>query len=176
VTIGNEEHVMIVPVLLLSVLTAQSAVPPAKAAPACSQSEFTQFDFWLGEWQVFGPKGNLAGTNSITRAHGGCVILERWAGTGGVTGSSFNIYTPSTKKWHQIWVDSGGTLLQLEGQFSEGSMRLEGSGLTAKGPMLNRITWTPRPDGTVRQFWEISTDGGKTWQASFDGSYRKASK
>ncbi len=168
---------MIVHVLLLSLVMAQSATPPSKSPPSpCSQPEFAQFDFWLGEWEVMNPKGIRAGTNSITRAHGGCVILEQWTGAGGVTGSSFNIYTPSTKKWHQIWVDNGGTLLQLEGQFSAGSMHLEGEGLTPKGSMRNRITWTPRPDGTIRQLWEISTDGGKTWQASFDGTYRKAAK
>jgi hypothetical protein len=160
--------------LLLLTLSAQSATPPAPPPPACEASEHKQFDFWVGEWEVYGPKGNRAGTNSITRAHGGCVILERWTGAGGFSGSSFNIYTPATRRWHQLWVDSAGTLLQLEGEFRDGSMRLEGTGLTPKGPMFNRITWTPRNDGTLRQVWEISTDQGKTWQASFDGTYRKA--
>ena len=167
---------MVVAVFALLVAMAQSATPPPAPPPACQATEFAQFDFWLGEWEVFAPKGNRAGSNSITRAHGGCVIFERWTGAGGMTGSSFNIYTPATRKWHQVWVDNSGTLLQLEGEFVDGAMRLQGQGLTAKGPMLNRITWTPRPDGTVRQFWEISTDNGKTWQSSFDGSYRKVAK
>jgi hypothetical protein len=162
---------MLVFVLLLLVNAVQAGSPPPIA---CQGPEFSQFDFWVGEWDVFGPKGNPAGRNSITRTHGGCVILENWTSAGGSTGSSFNIYTPATKKWHQIWVDSAGTLLQLEGELRNGSMTLEGEGLTPKGRMLNRITWTPRSDGTVRQFWEISTDNGKTWQASFDGTYRKA--
>jgi hypothetical protein len=157
-------------VVLLVVVAVQAGNP---APPRCEAPEFSQFDFWLGEWEVFGPKGNPAGKNSITRAHGGCVVIENWTGTGGNTGTSFNIYTPATRKWHQIWVDNSGTLLQLEGEFREGSMRLEGPGLTVRGMMLNRITWTPRGDGTIRQYWEISTDQGKTWQASFDGSYKK---
>jgi hypothetical protein len=162
---------MFFPVMLLLVVAAQTA--PASTPPACAAPEFAQFDFWVGQWDVHGPKGNPVGTNFISREHGGCVVLERWSGAGGSTGSSFNIYTPATKKWHQIWVDAAGTLLQLEGEFRDGSMRLEGTGLTPKGPMLNRITWTPRPDGTIRQYWEISTDAGKTWQASFDGLYRR---
>jgi hypothetical protein len=166
---------MFIPVLVLLFTLAQSTTPQ-KPAPACQTPEFSQFDFWLGEWEVVNAKGTRAGTNSISRTHGGCVVLERWSGNGGVTGSSFNIYTPATKKWHQIWVDNGGTLLQLEGEFSNGSMRMQGEGLTPKGPMLNRITWTPRDDGTLRQVWEISTDAGKTWQASFDGTYRKIAK
>jgi hypothetical protein len=36
---------------------------------------------------------------------------------------------------------------------------------------LNRITWTPNPDGTVRQHWEQSTDAGATWATIFDGLY-----
>jgi hypothetical protein len=167
---------MIVAVFLMLGAIAQSTPPSPAPPPACTTPEFAQFDFWLGEWEVLGPKGARAGTNSITRAHGGCVVLEQWTGTAGTTGSSFNIYTPATRRWHQIWVDNSGTLLQLEGEFVDGAMRLHGHGLTAKGPMLNRITWTPRPDGTVRQFWEISTDNGKTWQPSFDGSYRKITK
>ena len=41
------------------------------------------------------------------------------------------------------------------------------------GRQLERITWTSNPDGTVRQHWEQSTDGGKTWTTAFDGLYRK---
>jgi hypothetical protein len=38
---------------------------------------------------------------------------------------------------------------------------------------LNRVTWTPNADGSVRQFWELSKDGGKTWSVVFDGRYAK---
>ena len=38
----------------------------------------------------------------------------------------------------------------------------------------DRITWTPNGDGTVRQLWESSTDGGATWSVAFDGTYRHA--
>jgi hypothetical protein len=145
----------------------------AQRAPNCRAPEFAQFDFWLGRWEVFNPKGTRAGTNSITRAHGGCVLLESWTGAGGSTGSSFNTYTPATKKWHQVWVDNSGTLLRLEGEFRDGAMRMQGVGLTAKGESMNRITWTPRPDGTVRQLWEVSADKGRTWQVEFDGVYKK---
>jgi hypothetical protein len=152
--------------------TPQQSVASGTAS-ACQAPEFAQFDFWLGEWEVFDPKGARAGTNSITRTHRGCVVAEAWSGAGGVTGSSFNIYTPTTRKWQQVWVDSSGMLLQLEGEFIDGAMRLQGSGLTSKGRSVNRVTWTPRPDGTVRQFWETSRDNGKSWQPVFDGVYRR---
>ena len=38
---------------------------------------------------------------------------------------------------------------------------------------LNRVTWYDNEDGTVRQHWEQSEDGGKTWKNAFDGLYRR---
>ena len=156
--------------LVVVTLMMQSSV--AQPGATCQSPEFAQFDFWVGEWEVFDPKGARVGTNAITRTHSGCVVAEKWTGAGGLTGSSFNIYTPSTRRWHQVWVDSSGMLLELEGEFVDGAMRLQGKGLTAKGATMNRVTWTPHPDGSVRQFWEMSSDAGKTWQPAFDGSYR----
>jgi hypothetical protein len=41
--------------------------------------------------------------------------------------------------------------------------------------VINRITWRETAPGEVRQLWEQTTDGGKTWTVSFDGRYRKRS-
>ncbi len=41
--------------------------------------------------------------------------------------------------------------------------------------ILNRISWTALDDGSVRQLWERSKDGGSSWATSFDGNYRKRS-
>ncbi len=38
---------------------------------------------------------------------------------------------------------------------------------------LFRMTFTPRDDGSVRQFIEQSKDEGKTWYVWFDGIYEK---
>jgi hypothetical protein len=39
------------------------------------------------------------------------------------------------------------------------------------GVVRHRITWTPLPDGTVRQHWQASRDDGATWDDLFDGRY-----
>ena len=44
------------------------------------------------------------------------------------------------------------------------------SGQSALG---NRISFTPMPDGKVKQEWSLSKDNGKTWQTSFLGIYEK---
>src|SRR6218665_3327660 len=98
---------------------ALSAAIPAAAQPAplpaCNSPEHRAFDFWLGEWNVLGVQGKLAGTNSIKREHGGCVIHERYDTGRGYTGESLNIYDAARKVWHQSWVDSSGLLLTMEG-------------------------------------------------------------
>jgi hypothetical protein len=163
-------------IVLVSVLAAQSSTAqPAPPRFGCSAPEYRQFDFWIGDWEVVNPKGEVAGTNVITREFDGCVIQERWRGARGMIGSSFNSYDPTTRKWHQTWVDNTGTLLTLDGEFGAGAMRLEGRGAGPSGATRNRITWRPLDGGRVRQTWEISKDEGKTWSVIFAGTYRKRS-
>jgi len=164
--------VMVGWIVMMASLAGQA--PPAPRF-GCSAPEYRQFDFWIGDWEVLNAKGDVAGTNVITREFDGCVIQERWRGARGMTGSSFNTYDPTTRKWHQTWVDNTGTLLTLDGEFRDGAMRLEGRGAGPNGVTRNRVTWTPLEGGRVRQLWEISKDEGKTWTVAFDGTYRKRS-
>ncbi len=132
-----------------------------------------QFDFWLGEWEVRKPDGELAGINRIEGEYDGSVLHERYTTDRGYRGQSLNIYDASRKVWHQTWVDSDGLLLLLEGGLRDGSMVLEGQTVGADGQVTrHRITWTPNADGSVRQLWE-STDAGGGWSIAFDGRYTK---
>lgn len=160
---------------------AQSAPDSAKASPpaarrACAAPEFHQFDFWIGTWEVRTPDGKVAGTNRIEPVLDGCALQENWRGAKGLLGSSLNMYVPSTKKWHQTWMDQQGTLLLLDGSFRDGAMVMTGEAPSTKKPgttALQRITWTPAADGSVRQLWEVSEDGGTTWSPVFDGRYTR---
>jgi hypothetical protein len=142
----------------------------ARAAARCTAVEWRQFDFWLGDWDVRNDEGELLGSNTITRVARGCGLLENWRGRGGGRGMSLNTYDDAGHKWTQRWVGDGATLL-LEGGFEGGAMVLIGTGTrnTPKGPVMDRITWTPLPDGRVLQHWDITSDGGKIWQAAFKG-------
>ncbi len=151
--------------------------PVAAADPAipCADEKSHQFDFWIGEWDVMAG-GKQAGTNSIQPILDGCVLQETWSGARGSAGSSFNFYNPTTGKWHQFWVWRNGTTLDVAGEYKDGKMLLVGDGKSRDGKTIrNRITWHDNPDGTVRQHWEKSIDGGKTWKTSFDGLYKKKS-
>lgn len=142
--------------------------------PPCTEAEFDAFDYWLGEWTVTNPGGTVVGSNVITSVSDGCGLLEEWTGARGTTGTSINYYDRSTGKWHQVWVGAGASILHLEGGPVDGVMQLSGERRQADGAtVIDRIRWIPDPKGTVRQHWETSTDGGKTWTTAFDGTYTK---
>lgn len=152
------------------------AQPPVPKPPPCTGAQYRQFDFWLGSWEVRDPAGKLVGHNRIESAHDGCVLIEHWSGAKGVTGTSVNLYDRDRGRWHQTWVDSGGGLLQLDGGIDGGAMVLSGDAFDTDAPAQSsrqRITWTPQDDGRVRQLWEASTDGGRTWAVVFDGRYAR---
>lgn len=165
-------------VALSMILVLSGAERSAAQTPAdpCATPEHRAFDFWLGEWTVFTPDGREAGKSVISRTMRGCVLHERYEGSTGFEGESFNIYDTSESRWHQTWVDNGGLLLQLDGGLRDGAMVLEGSTRSPDGSdVAQRITWTPlrAAEGGVRQHWEQSTDGGRTWITVFDGEYRR---
>jgi hypothetical protein len=146
--------------------------PPA----GCTRAEYRQFDFWIGEWNVMLPNGQIAGTNRITAINGGCGLREEWTGARGSTGTSLNAYDAGSGKWHQTWIGSDGVLLLLDGGLRDGAMEMTGQTTGTDGAKtLHRIRWTPI-GGTapgVRQLWESSNDAGKSWTVAFDGTYRK---
>ena len=138
-----------------------------------------EFDFWIGEWDVFGPDGTQVGRNTVTSMFAGPaasgMLHEHWHGNGGVEGRSINAYDAARGRWHQTWMDSTGDMLLLEGGLVGGAMVLEARAASGEDPSVmerQRITWTH--DGTeVRQLWESSADDGATWTVAFDGRYRR---
>lgn len=161
----------------VSAIEAASPVPahtPASSpTPACVAPEFRQFDFWLGHWKVTNPQGKQVGTSEISRVSEGCAIREQWTSASGSNGMSINYYDSADHKWHQDWVGGDGLILHLQGKLVDSAMVLSGQSKTTRGIVLNRITWTLLPDGTVKQEWRSSPDNGGTWETSFVGIYQK---
>ena len=138
----------------------------------CCTDIHSQFDFWVGEWTVT-QNGKLAGSNSIIKVQNNCVLQENWtSATPGYTGTSYNFYNATTQQWEQIWIDSSGQSLHLAGSRNGNAMVLKSKPKpNAKNQMsYNQITWTKNDDGTVRQLWEVFTEGVDTVIA-FDGLY-----
>lgn len=146
-------------------------------APCRFGAEFKQFDFWIGEWDVFTTSEQKAGENIVSSASDGCLIVENWTGSRGGTGKSINFYDPARKQWRQIWVGSGGAISEFAGEFKEGAMRFvsEPRRGTEAAP-VRRLTFFHLGPNEVRQFAEQSTDGGKTFTTEYDFTYKRRTK
>lgn len=141
--------------------------------PCETLPETSQFDFWVGRWEVRQTNGALAGHNTIAKKDGGCTIHEQWEGAAGSTGTSVSFYIPSRDQWRQIWVGSGATLIDMTGGLVDGEMHMEG---TIEYANLDRVvafraTWTQTGDGRVRQRMEEFDLATSDWKLWFDGIY-----
>jgi len=104
-------------------------------------------------------------------------VRENWMPLKGGGGGSLNIYDSRDGKWHQAWVDAGGTRANFTGGMQGEAMVLAGewAGSGPKGEDgITRMTYSRQPDGGVRQKGEFSSDGGRTWVPTFDLLYTPA--
>ena len=146
---------------------AQTTPAAAPAAP-CAAPEYHQLDFWVGRWDVY-PRGTdkLVAHSLIEKVYG-CGIRENWMPLNNQPGGSLSTYVPAEKRWEQFWIDSGGSRAIFTGGWNGSAMVITGKW---GGPLV-RMSYSKNADGSVRQFGEQSTDEGKSWQPSFDFTYR----
>lgn len=74
------------------------------ASVDCSQPQFRQLDYMIGEWDVVDTRtGAHFLANEVRAVNAGCAILELLTMRGDVPGSSLNFYSPTDKKWHAFY-------------------------------------------------------------------------
>jgi hypothetical protein len=147
---------------------------PCRAGP-----EARQFDFWLGDWDVYpfqapmGPGTPVLGRNRVELQLESCLVMENWTAAGpGGTGKSMNFWDTNRGKWRQVWVADGGGSLDYSGEFRDGAMRFEAwTAAPNGGRVMQKLTFFPIHADTVRQLFETSADSGRSWQPGFDGRY-----
>jgi hypothetical protein len=166
---------MIVAMLQPSALALAS--PPAQppAAANCSDAEKRQLDFWVGHWDVsVTGQANAIASSDIQALPGGCGISEHYdspAAPGGeYQGWSYSGYDRRDGQWHQMYLDSHGNVTWYTGRRVDKSMVFTAPG---RAGALQRMSYIPAADGSVRQVGEISTDSGATWQPGYDYTYRR---
>ena len=94
----------------------------------------------------------------------------------GADGKSLSYYQRTTKQWKQVWVTAMGPIEEkkLVEELKDGGVRFQGEIPKPDGMShVDRTTLTPLKDDRVRQVIEISRDGGKTWQVTFDAEYQR---
>jgi tetratricopeptide (TPR) repeat protein len=142
--------------------------------PCVNNERAREFDFWIGEWDVYvtGTK-NYAGHSLIQMISGGCAILENWDSPNS-SGKSINFIDPVTNKWKQSWAGSYANGIQefVNGEYKDSSMHFEYETKDAqRKKIIGRFIFYNQGPNQVRQFNETSADNGKTWTTNYDFTY-----
>jgi hypothetical protein len=131
----------------------------------------TQFDFWLGEWDVtWGTDGR--GSNHVLRILDDKIIQENFTAPD-LQGMSISSYDPERQLWCQTWIDNTGTYLDFTGAFEDGKMILIRDAIVRGEACKQRMVWY---NIEARQFdwnWERSDDGGGTWRVLWKIKYTR---
>lgn len=135
--------------------------------------EAQAFDFWVGEWNVYGLNGAKVGESSIQKILNNGVILENWSGGSGYAGKSFNHYHIASGRWIQYWVDQASGRIYFEGNFdaTQNAMIFHEKLKTDQEKPDRRLTFFHISKDSVRQYSQLSTDGGEHWNVEYDFMY-----
>jgi hypothetical protein len=142
---------------------------------ACAAPEHRQFDFWIGDWDVFerGDAGRRVARARVSLILDDCVLLEEYDGADGHRGKSFSLYDTATRRWRQTWVTNRGEVLDIQGELDPGgAMVLSGFDRDPAGaPRQVRGRWIPERDGAVREIAERK-EPATPWTLWFDLEFR----
>lgn len=116
----------------------------------CASGPSRQFDFWVGEWNVFNVAGVPVATSRILTGLDGCVIEENWAPLNGLRGRSLSSWDAEAGVWRQTWVPENAPNtrpLRLSGGLQpNGVMEMDGVRHFWANPAVtyvDTIRWTP---------------------------------
>jgi len=149
--------------------SSQATAPPAN----CSDEEYRQLDFWVGDWSLEWdtPNGKIGtGTNVISKSpYGGCVITENFDGSPTIAfkGMSVSTWHKPAKLWRQTWVDDQGGYFALSGgPNDDGTFTLTNTRLSDKAPH-SRMVWSEITPDSLIWSWQGhkagETDAAKKW-------------
>lgn len=171
-------RVLAVALAVLGVACAPSTTPAASTAPAASTTaaaapspsgcpaESTQFDFWVGDWDlaVTDPLGTGTATEHVTKAD--CVVSESYSGyfrgKAAYSATSTNRWRADLRAWQQRYVDASGTFFYT-GTFADGTMTLYASSEGGARANTNRVLWTNVTANGFDWIWQRTRDSGATW-------------
>lgn len=146
--------------------------------------ELRQFAFWLGEWEYTGKTlqqdGSWkegSGTNTITVTLDGYALEENFHAIkpNSWSGMSITVYNTQAGKFYQQWVDTQGQrFLPFEGGMEGDSMVLYSPEREIQGTsVINKMVFKDIQADSFTWSYEMSRDGGKTWQARWVINYKR---
>ncbi|MBI4748107.1 MAG: fibronectin type III domain-containing protein [Acidobacteria bacterium] len=141
-------------------------------------SKARDFDFWVGKWTVDIAGSNVPGLSNIRSfgLGGGLAILEDY-NQGSYRGTSVSVFSLKNNQWHQFWYDNGeqALLLEIDGNLENGMMDLEGEydDNNSSRRLYSRLRYFNIKGDTFSQHFDVSPDGGKTFQTTYNAFYTK---
>ncbi len=170
-------------IIALAVLAALPSAPSWSADSAsapCDTPQHHQFDFWVGDWQVFDARTNrLVAFDRVEKHSHGCIVqqnltmvadLYRRPGVSyRMTGIGVNRF--DGESWLELWADDQWGAIVLRGMPDAGKAMV----LTTIIPSRNRdlrLEWEKRPDGSVRALQYVAPAGSGKWELYGDLIYR----
>ncbi|MBC6981599.1 hypothetical protein [Caulobacter sp. 17J80-11] len=144
------------------------------ASPACSAPEHRQLDFWIGRWTVIDARtGAIAGESVVEPAWEGCAVREEFHSPDGFVGGSLNAWDKAAGQWRQFGAGSTGAARAFAGSWTGEAMELHTSQpRPGQSDLLIVMRLQPLSDGGLRQWSDVSRDGGATWSPRYDYFYR----
>ncbi|GEM_PF-716442 len=156
----------------------ESAVGSQNLAPTALPSKFRQFDFVTGDWEVTNQDCLSGASSKVTLfgQGGGIAVLEDFRCGDSYRGSSVSLYNTVTGKWHYLWLDTDGLLLELRGDRVDEDMMLEGEFEDPQDGQsrLARVTYDRISGSQIDRKFEVSEDNGQTWAIRRIDHYAKA--
>lgn len=141
----------------------------------CTAPEAAQFDFWVGNWDLYSAD-TLTGINTIYKVMDGCAVQENFESKKiAYSGKSWSMYNTQLKLWQQTWIDNQGGFIYLTGKFEDGVMTLktEPSKLPNGKELVYRMVFHNIAKDSFDWEWESSKDNGATWTSGWHIHYKR---
>jgi hypothetical protein len=151
-------------------------LPTILSAQSLKVQDSSLFDFWVGNWDLTwtNAQGKIEkGNNRVEKILDGTVIQENFSfATGVFKGISISVYNVAKGTWHQAWADSQGTYYDFEGDVVENKRIFKTRVREQNGQkIIQRMVFYDIKADSLTWDWELSRDGGVTWQLQWRINY-----
>jgi hypothetical protein len=157
--------------------SSDASAEAVKSPPShCDTAGHRQFDFWVGEWDVYrADTDRLVAHSTIERLYAGCAVRENWSPFKGTPGGSLNVYRPASREWRQVWTDADNELHEYRGRWDGRKLVFKGNAAdSASVARPVRMTFEPLPDGSVAQTGYAWDRKKGAWALEYKFIYRAA--
>lgn len=143
-----------------------------------SDSLQNAMDFWLGEWDLTWTNASGAleyGTNHVHRILDSAVMQGNFrTADESLTGISLTVYNPNKNTWFQTWGDNQGAYYAFTGLIEKDKRIFSTEVKEINGNLIvQRIVFYDIKSDSLKWSWELSRDGGETFEPQWQIDYKR---